>query len=553
MRIAWHTLCRRKEPPKRRRQLELQKEMCDMQLCERKSFVLSVMMMSFMVLSSVAGIAGNITVSWDANTEGDLAGYNIYIGENPGNYTGVVDLGNLTQFTWNNLEPGKTYYFAVTAYDVARNESDFSQEVNATLNDSNNPPELVAISVLGETQLDISFSEPLQKSSAEDVSNYSISNGVSVLGAVLDQNATVVHLVTSPHERGRSYTLSISNIEDLSGARIAAGSSKNYTMPDGGSDTTPPELNNVTVVDLTHIEVTFNEKVNGSSAERESNYEIDNGVQILKARLSDNKTVVNITTTAHQNGQTHVLKVSNVTDLAGNKIASNSSINYNVNVNERDETPPELVSVVVNGATQIDVNFSEPVVKSSAENKSNYSVNSGVQVVGAILGNSGSTVHLITSAHDKNQNYTLTVNNIKDRAENPNTIASNAAISYDFSGSDDFADNRNVGITPQTFALFQNYPNPFNPETEIRFYLDQQRGVELSVYNPLGQLVKTLLSDRLPSGFHTLIWDGTNNDDIQVPSGVYIYSLEVKREAEKGGLLVDVSIERRVKKMTLIR
>ncbi|MCH9006472.1 Ig-like domain-containing protein [candidate division KSB1 bacterium] len=524
-----------------------------MQLCERKSFVLSVMMMSFMVLSSVAGIAGNITVSWDANTEGDLAGYNIYIGENPGNYTGVVDLGNLTQFTWNNLEPGKTYYFAVTAYDVARNESDFSQEVNATLNDSNNPPELVAISVLGETQLDISFSEPLQKSSAEDVSNYSISNGVSVLGAVLDQNATVVHLVTSPHERGRSYTLSISNIEDLSGARIAAGSSKNYTMPDGGSDTTPPELNNVTVVDLTHIEVTFNEKVNGSPAERESNYEIDNGVQILKARLSDNKTVVNITTTAHQNGQTHVLKVSNVTDLAGNKIASNSSINYNVNVNERDETPPELVSVVVNGATQIDVNFSEPVVKSSAENKSNYSVNSGVQVVGAILGNSGSTVHLITSAHDKNQNYTLTVNNIKDRAENPNTIASNAAISYDFSGSDDFADNRNVGITPQTFALFQNYPNPFNPETEIRFYLDQQRSVELSVYNPLGQLVKTLLSDRLPSGFHTLIWDGTNNDDIQVPSGVYIYSLEVQREAEKGDLLVDVSIERRVKKMTLIR
>jgi len=57
----------------------------------------------------------------------------------------------------------------------------------------------------------------------------------------------------------------------------------------------------------------------------------------------------------------------------------------------------------------------------------------------------------------------------------------------------------------------------------------------------------------MPQGDHKVVWDGTNNDNIQVPSGVYIYSLEVKRDVVKGGLLVNVSLERRVKKMTLLR
>ncbi len=88
---------------------------------------------------------------------------------------------------------------------------------------------------------------------------------------------------------------------------------------------------------------------------------------------------------------------------------------------------------------------------------------------------------------------------------------------------------------------------------EISFFLEKQREVELKVYNPLGQLVKTLVSDEMPQGDHKVVWDGTNNDNIQVPSGVYIYSLEVKRDVVKGDLLVNISLERRVKKMTLLR
>ncbi len=522
-----------------------------MSFCEfrklRWSLAVVVLMLAF------GGVnAANVTVSWDANTESDLAGYNVYIGESTGNYTGVVDVGNATEFTWNNLNAGNTYYFAVTAYDFAGNESNFSDEVNAILPDNGggNPPELIDVVIRGDTQLDVIFSEDLEKGSAETANNYSISNGVSVLGAVLDNDPKVVHLITTTHQPGRTYVLSISNVRDLDGNAIASGSSRSYELNGGSDDTTPPQLTNVTVLDLTHIDAVFNERLDSNSAEDRSNYQINNGVQVLQARVSSDGRQVQLTTTPHQGGTTYSLQVSNVRDEAGNTISGNSSASYETPA-IGDNEPPALVSVSVNGVTQIDVTFNEPVEKTSAETKVNYSISGNVQVLGAILDENLTTVHLITSTHGEGQSYTLTVSNVKDRAANANAIAA-SQLTYDMSAETPPDGGDNIG-NQQTFALYQNYPNPFNPETEIKFFLEKQRTIELKVYNPLGQLVKSLVKENLPAGFHTVVWDGTNNNNLQVPSGVYIYSLEIKREAQKGDMLVNVSLERRVRTMTLIR
>ena len=152
----------------------------------------------------------------------------------------------------------------------------------------------------------------------------------------------------------------------------------------------------------------------------------------------------------------------------------------------------------------------------------------------------------MTSEHQPGVEYALAVNDIYDRAASGNKIAANNTFTYGSEGSQ-------ATIQSQTFSLNQNYPNPFNPETEISFFLEKQREVELKIYNPLGQLVKTLVSGEMQQGPHDVIWDGTNSDNVQVPSGVYIYSLEVTRDVVKGDLLVNVSLERRVKRMTLIR
>src|SRR5262245_55847390 len=80
--------------------------------------------------------AGNASASlaWTANTEGDLQGYRVYYGSSSGSYFqqtgGGVDAGQATQFVVNGLVAGQTYYFALSAYDSAGNESALSNEVS---------------------------------------------------------------------------------------------------------------------------------------------------------------------------------------------------------------------------------------------------------------------------------------------------------------------------------------------------------------------------------------------------------------------------------------
>lgn len=75
---------------------------------------------------------------------------------------------------------------------------------------------------------------------------------------------------------------------------------------------------------------------------------------------------------------------------------------------------------------------------------------------------------------------------------------------------------------PVRFALSQNYPNPFNPVTNIRFQVAKTAPVTLKVYNVLGQVVATVLDNRvLAPGTYQITWDAK-----ALPSGTYFYSLE---------------------------
>ena len=83
---------------------------------------------------------------------------------------------------------------------------------------------------------------------------------------------------------------------------------------------------------------------------------------------------------------------------------------------------------------------------------------------------------------------------------------------------------------PTAFALRGNYPNPFNPTTTIRYDLARQARVTLTVYNALGQAVRTLVSSRQNAGVHQVNWDGRNDRGEPVSSGVYLYRMAVTGE-----------------------
>lgn len=79
---------------------------------------------------------------------------------------------------------------------------------------------------------------------------------------------------------------------------------------------------------------------------------------------------------------------------------------------------------------------------------------------------------------------------------------------------------------PSDFHLSQNYPNPFNPETRIEFSVPKRASVRLAIYNLGGQLIRTLVDRPFQTGSFSVTWDGRDDSDRAVASGVYLYELK---------------------------
>ncbi len=85
-------------------------------------------------------------------------------------------------------------------------------------------------------------------------------------------------------------------------------------------------------------------------------------------------------------------------------------------------------------------------------------------------------------------------------------------------------ENKLIGVN--SYQLWNNYPNPFNPSTTIKYKIPEKSHVVLSIYNLIGQKIKTLKNEMVNAGTHISHWDGTNRLGTQVSSGLFIYKLE---------------------------
>ena len=81
--------------------------------------------------------------------------------------------------------------------------------------------------------------------------------------------------------------------------------------------------------------------------------------------------------------------------------------------------------------------------------------------------------------------------------------------------------------------MYQNFPNPFNPSTTIKYQLPINSYVSLVVYNIKGEKVRTLVEKEKSAGFHSVLWDGRDEDGNEVANGVYYYKVRLKREGRK--------------------
>ena len=81
-------------------------------------------------------------------------------------------------------------------------------------------------------------------------------------------------------------------------------------------------------------------------------------------------------------------------------------------------------------------------------------------------------------------------------------------------------------ISPISFTVFPNYPNPFNPTTTLQYDLPEDGMVNITVYDMMGRVVRTLVNDHQVSGYKTIQWNGVNEARDPVSTGVYLYQIQ---------------------------
>ncbi len=86
------------------------------------------------------------------------------------------------------------------------------------------------------------------------------------------------------------------------------------------------------------------------------------------------------------------------------------------------------------------------------------------------------------------------------------------------------ADRRETA--PKKFVLGQNYPNPTAGATQISYSLPRMAAIRITLFNLLGQEIRTLVDGLVPPGAHTVSWNGRDEKGQPVAKGIYFYRLE---------------------------
>lgn len=322
-----------------------------------------------------------ITLSWDASTDNvGVKGYKIFYGTqsvsaDSASYTqGPVDAGNVLTFDVKNLENGKTYYFAVTAYDAAGNESEFySNEVSATATaapaaEDKVAPKVISASAVFSNTVKVVFSEAVKLPTTKPESAFTIKEdlagtALAVTKAAMDttdmSNKTVL-LTTAVQKKTAKYVLTVGiQLQDMAGNPMVSGTSDTAVF--NGSDavqatevkpaapettttttttTTPtadtiaPAFVSVKAIDGNTVEVTFSEPVvlltnaaeNFIVTDANDNTKITNVTKVTIAQNGAKATL----TTANMEAKKYNLIALKVKDAAGNLMpVENSATTFN--------------------------------------------------------------------------------------------------------------------------------------------------------------------------------------------------------------------------------
>ncbi len=468
-------------------------------------------------LAATAG-DGQVTLSWTANGEDDLARYRVYMDG------AQIDSTTNNSYTKNGLTNDVTYNFKIAAVDTGHNFSAFSTQVSGTPTDMTAPSKpTVLTAVAGNTSIVLTW----RKNIESDVIRYRIYRGTTAAPTTQVDSTTSASDTTKTYgglTNGTTYFFRITAVDGHGNFSVYSDDISVKPLDAPGS-LTVSLFQNKAAKKYAQITVVSSKALSA--------------VPTVTAKLGVNNTPVTMTAIASSNQQ---FRGGFVINSAGNYTLQTSA----QTLNGRDTTVQRTFNAVIaksgeaatlastDGKASLKLNRAtlaeEAVLLSEQSDDGVYTFSADAEANGSMIleiqfdaaqyaDPSKLFIYRMekeTWSKQKTQVFTKT-NTLKAQVESFGTYK----IAYDgsFDGSN---------IVPTEFALLQNYPNPFNPSTTIRYDLREDETVSLKIYNMLGQEVRTLRKGFQMAGEYRVQWDGRNNAGQVVSSGVYIYRLETK-------------------------
>jgi phosphodiesterase/alkaline phosphatase D-like protein len=303
-------------------------------------FKLTLFIFVFLALSRL-GYAGDAFLSWDANTEPDLAGYKVYVGTASRTYSPPMDVGNQTSYTVTGLGLG-TYFFAVTAYDFGGNESPYSIEVNKSFGDIT-PPAISSISAvnMGSSSVDIVWATNEGATSQVDygvTTNYGSSTPINS-NLTTNHSRSLSNLTPSTTYHYRVVS------QDVAGNMAISGDNTFITL--NPPDTTPPAISNISSLSISNNGATITWVTNEPSSTQ-----IEYGTS---SAYGSTTSLINTLVTSHSQDLSGLLPstVYHFRVLSRDNVGNlgNSGDNTFTTTSPPDTTPPVISSITEGSVT----------------------------------------------------------------------------------------------------------------------------------------------------------------------------------------------------------
>ncbi len=279
-----------------------------------------------LTLNKVTNGQGTTVIStsykWDVSgvigikvTRTDAGNWEIFVDDN-GGFDNLISVGTGNDNTFTDF----SYFGIVYKYTKTNCRKFWLDDLTIDGPPDQTPPKLSKIQVLSPSKLELLFSERLDTNSAQSLTNYLVDNNISnpvsalLIGA---ESRTVDLTFASSFQENKKYSLSLSNIKDLSANKI-----KDTSVAFSWQNI---KVVSVLSVSDTLIDVKFSKIPDQTTAENANNYSLDNSLDTaISASLDANdKTLIHLKfANSLQNNLSYNLTVQNVKDLYGNTISA---------------------------------------------------------------------------------------------------------------------------------------------------------------------------------------------------------------------------------------